>query len=347
VFLRPLDDLRRADVRFVSEGLAFAIPPERETVDGVCGGARRAGHDPTWKQAIHHDTGGSWDLEDVRNHYVQLLFGEDPALLRRHDPERALDLGRAAVVQVMTEAMSEWRRTGSRCAGLLLVGLADLRAGAGWGVIDALGRPKAPWFALARASRPVGVLLTDEGLNGLAVHLVNDTADGLVGHLEVAAYSADHLIDRGTAPVTVPARGGVRMPAEELFDGFRDLTYAYRFGPRTTELVVARLVGEDGGVLASAAYLPDGPGRPVQAEVGLQATLRQVDEQAWSLSVSSRRFAQFVAVDVPGFRPGDSWFHLEPGGSRSIDLHRVTPGDRPPKGQVRALNSTSEARVSP
>ncbi len=103
VFLRPLDDLRRSDVRFVSEGLAFAIPPERDTVDEACGGARLAGHDPGWKRAIHHDTGGSWDLEDVRNHYVQLLFGEDPALLRRHDPERALDLGRAAVVQVMVD----------------------------------------------------------------------------------------------------------------------------------------------------------------------------------------------------------------------------------------------------
>jgi len=346
VFLRPLDDLRRAQVRFVSEGLAFAIPPERDTVDEECGGARRAGHDPTWKQAVHHDTGGSWDLEDVRDHYVHLLFGEDPALLRRHDPERALDLGRAAVAQVMTEAMSEWRRTGSRCAGLLLVGLTDLRAGAGWGVIDALGRPKAPWFTLARASGPVGLLLTDEGLNGLAVHLVNDTASQLEGRLEVAVYSADHPIDEGSLSVTVPARGGVQVAAEDLFDGFRDLTYAYRFGGRTTELVVARLAGEDGGVLATATFLPDGPGRPVQAEVGLQATLHQVDEQAWSLSVSTRRFAQFVSIDVPGFRPDDSWFHLEPGGSATIGLHRVSPGDGPPKGQVRALNSSEEARVS-
>ncbi|HEX3981522.1 MAG TPA: hypothetical protein VHW93_09860, partial [Acidimicrobiales bacterium] len=69
VFLRPLEDLRRSEVRFVSEGLAFSIPPERDTVDEVCGGARQAGHDPSWKRAIHHDTGGSWDLEDVRDHY--------------------------------------------------------------------------------------------------------------------------------------------------------------------------------------------------------------------------------------------------------------------------------------
>ncbi len=347
VYLRPLDDLRRAEVAFVSEGLAFAIPPERDTVDEVCGGARRAGHDPAWKQAIHHDTGGSWDLEDVRDHYVAQLFGEDPALLRRHDPERALDLGRAAVTHIMSEAMSEWRRSGSGCAGLLLVGLRDLRAGAGWGIIDSCGVPKAPWFALARASQPLGLLLTDEGLNGLALHLVNDGGLGVGGRVEVEVYSADHRIDQGSGPVTVPARSGIRLAAEDLFDGFRDLTYAYRFGPRATELVVARLRGEDDTVLATATFLPDGPRRPLQSEVGLQATLHPVDEEAWSLSIATRRFAQFVSVDIPGFRPDDSWFHLEPGGSTEIGLHRVGSGDKPPNGQVRALNSAEVLRVSP
>ena len=229
----------------------------------------------------------------------------------------------------MSEAMAEWRRTDSRCAGLLLVGLRDLRAGAGWGVIDAVGLPKAPWFALARASRPVGLLLTDEGLNGLALHLVNDGDSDVVGQVDVEVYSADHRIDQASGAAKVPARGGVRLAAEDLFDGFRDLTYAYRFGPRTTEVVVARLLGEDGATLAAATFLPDGPGRPVQAEVGLQATLHPVDEEAWSLSVSTRRFAQFVSVDIPGFRLDDSWFHLEPGGTAVLGLHRVGSGSRP------------------
>ena len=347
VFLRPLDDLRRSDVRFVSEGLAFAVPPERDTVDEACGGARRSGHDPGWKQAIHHDTGGSWDLEDVRDHYVEMLFGEDPALLRRVDPERALDLGRAAVASVMEAAMAEWRRPGSRCAGFLLVGLRDLRAGAGWGVIDALGRPKAPWFALARASQPVALLMTDEGLNGLALHLVNDGADPVVGQVQVEVYSAEHCVDQGQRAVTVPPRSGLELAAEDLFDGFRDLTYAYRFGPRHAELVVAHLVAESGDVLATGRFLPDGPRRPLRGELGLQAIVQPVDEQSWSLSVSTRRFAEFVSVDVPGFRPDDSWFHLEPGGSVTIGLHPDGTGPDTPKGQVRALNSDEVVRISP
>ncbi len=346
IFLRPLEDLRRSEVRFVSEGLAFSIPPERDTVDDVCGGARQAGHDPTWKQAIHHDTGGSWDLEDVRDHYVQSLFDVDPRLLRRVDPERALDLGRAVVAHVMAEAMSEWRRPGSPCDGLLLVGLRDLRTGAGWGVIDALGHPKAPWFTLARTSRPVAVLLTDEGLNGLAVHLVNDTEDAVAGQLRVEVYSADHLIDQASCAVLVPGRSGTRLSADALFDGFRDLSYAYRFGARGVELVVVRLVAGDGAVLARASFLPGGLPRPVQAEIGLQASLEQVDEKAWSLTVSTRRFAQFICVDAAGYRPDDSWFHLEPGGATVIGLHPLDPSDAAPRGHVRALNTTETARIS-
>ncbi|MGO8871947.1 MAG: glycosyl hydrolase 2 galactose-binding domain-containing protein [Acidimicrobiales bacterium] len=347
VFMRPLDDLRRAEPRFVSEGLAFSIPPERATVDDRCGGARQAGHDPSWKRAVHHDTGGSWDLEDVRDHYVGVLFGEDPATLRRHDPERALDLGRAAVTQVMAEAAAEWRRPGSGCAGMLLVGLRDLRVGAGWGVIDALGRPKAPWYALARACRPVAVLATDEGLNGLALHLVNDGGRPVPGRLTVQLFTGDHLAEEATAHVELPARGGIDVPADSLFDGFRDLTYAYRFGPRSYELVVARLSDGLGRTLAETGYLPGGAARPLQAEIGLQAGVERADGETWSLTVSTRRFAHFVCVDVPGFRPANSWFHLPPGGSTVIPLRPEGSPEDVPRGQVRALNSVTPASVSP
>ena len=93
IFLRPLEDLRRSEVTVRERGPGLLDPARAGHRRRGLRWGRQAGHDPTWKQAIHHDTGGSWDLEDVRDHYVQSLFGVDPRLLRRIDPERALDLG--------------------------------------------------------------------------------------------------------------------------------------------------------------------------------------------------------------------------------------------------------------
>ena len=65
----------------------------------------------------------------------------------------------------------------SPCAGMVLaIALRDLRAGPGWGLVDRSGGRRPPGTRCARASTPVAVLVTDEGVNGLDVHLVNDTA---------------------------------------------------------------------------------------------------------------------------------------------------------------------------
>jgi beta-mannosidase len=347
VCLFPLDDLRRAAPRFVSEGFAFSIPPERVTVDEEFAGDPTAHHGSAWKRAVHRDAGSWFDLEDVRDHYTRTLFGVDVDGLRRTDPERALELGRATMVEVMAAAVAEWRRPGSPCNGMLTIALRDLRPGPGWGLVDSSGRPKAPWYAMARGSTAVAVLATDEGVNGLALHLVNDTAAAVPVTLMLRLHTADHEVESASCPVEVPARGGTSIRADSLVDGFRDLTYAFRFGPRAYELVTAELVGADGGVLARAGYLPGGPARATDPDVGLQAGLVEADEGEWLLCVSSRRFAQYVQVDVPGFVPDDSWFHLPPGGSRDVRLRPEHGSGHEPKGRVRALNSATQAVVSP
>ena len=62
--------------------------------------------------------------------------------------------------------------------------------------------------------------------------------------------------------------------------------------------------------------------------------------------VTTRRFAQWVSVSAPGYRPSDSWFHLPPGSERVITLLDGDPS-RPPRGRVRALNSTVAAVIRP
>ncbi|MFZ0666794.1 MAG: hypothetical protein WAM97_13660 [Acidimicrobiales bacterium] len=350
-YLRPVEDARRAKVKFASECLAFAPPPERRTVDDECGGAERAGHDPGWKLAVHHDAGRSWDLEDMQSYYLRKIFAVDPFELRYRDAERALDLSRATVATLFETVLSEWRRPGSSCSGAIVLALRDLRPGPGWGVIDSFGRPKAPWFVLRRVHAPVALLLTDEGLNGLSIHLVNDNPGEVTGRLVVELFVRGELmVESVERPVSLDAYSGEVVEVSGMFDGFRDLTGAYGFGPPAYDVVSARLVGEDGEDLAGAIHLPGGVIRTHEFDVGLEADLTEKDGM-WSIDISTTRFAQWVVVEVPGFRPDDSWFHLPPGGHKKVVLHPQKEPVRPESllplaGEVRALNSARSVRFA-
>jgi beta-mannosidase len=346
-YRRPVSDVRVAGVRFASECLAFSIPPERATVEEAFGSAAVAGHHPTWKAAVPRDAGASWDFEDVRDEYVRQVFDIDPVGLRYVDPERALDYGRAAVAQVMTTALTEWRCRRSACAGALILNWQDLVPGAGWGLVDAVARPKSPWYGLARTLAPVALLVTDDGLSGLTLHVVNDRAAPVGGELRLTLYDlSGAAIEDASRSIEVAGRSQGSWSTASLLDGFRDLTDAYRFGPQPTDVV--RVVLEVDGVLSEAFHLPGGARRPVEAGLGLGATAAWVGNQ-WQVTVRTGRFAQWVAIDTPDHVPADSWFHLAPGTERTVALaprstlpQAADPPaeavDRPPRGRVRALN---------
>jgi beta-mannosidase len=345
-FLRPLDDVRRAHVRFAAECLCLATPPDQRTVDEHCGGANAAGHDPQWKRAVHHDAGRSWDMDDVRDFYVRELLGVDPLMERYVDAQRALDLGRAANAEMVEAVFSEWRRPGSGCAGGLLAALRDLRPGAGWGMLDSFGRPKSTWYAFRRVSLPVALLLTDERFNGLNLHVVNDTTEPISGTIRVALFArGEHRVDEASHTIKVDARSGMVIEAGSLFDGFRDISYAYRFAPPAQDVVVASLHNEAEDLLSEVVYLPLGRGRPLEGDLGLEATARRSAAGAWILDVTSRRFAQFVVVDVEGFIADNSWFHLPPGATRTVNLMPLASTVQP-RGYVSALNTTAVATIS-
>lgn len=343
-YFRPLEDARLAGVRFAAECLAYATPPEPATVEEVCGGALGAGHDPEWKRGVHHDAGRSWDMEDVRDYYVQLLFGVDPLTERRTSAERALELGRAANAQLMASVMSEWRRPGSGCGGGLVLAFGDLRAGAGWGLVDVLGRPKAPWHAVRRVFQPVALLAVGEGLNGLGLHVVNDTTEPVTGQLEVCLVAGDVVTDEGSVDVDVAPRGTASFDAELILGGFRDVGYSYRFSAPSHDAVVATLSRHDGTVASRVVHIPAGVLLPLEHDVGLSAVARQVGDTEWSLEVASTHLAQWVTVRAAGFEVEDSWFHLPPAMPRTLWLRSGNGAGRP-RGVVAALNARSRTAI--
>ncbi len=83
-YRRPLEDARRAQVRFASECLGFANVPDRACVARDFGPAPLA--NPLWDARIPRDQGARQDFEQVRDHYVADLYGVDPQALRARDP---------------------------------------------------------------------------------------------------------------------------------------------------------------------------------------------------------------------------------------------------------------------
>jgi beta-mannosidase len=342
-YLRPLDDARRSELRFASECLAFAnIPGD----DALAGGPGARVHHPAWKARTPRDLGAGWDFDDVRDHYLERLFGVDATLLRTSDHDRYLALGRVVTGEVMSAVFAEWRRRRSPTRGALIWFLQDLWPGAGWGVIDANGAPKLCYYALRRALAPVAIAISDEGVNGLAIHVCNDRGAPLSAALDLVLYRRGEIeVGRGSLAVSVPAHEAVEIAATDAFDGFLDLSFAYRFGPPIAECVHA-ILREGDVVIGDAFHFPAGFSSTVEYDVGLAVeALAAGAGSEREIVVSTRRFAQSVTIDAPGFLPDDNGFHLAPGQRRRVTL-RPTGRPRPAFARygASALNAETAAR---
>jgi beta-mannosidase len=344
-YRRPAEDARLARVKFAAECLAFSNVPNDETIQELLGDGESATTGPRWKSRVPRDRGTSWDFEDVRDHYLRALFGADPVALRSVDLTRYLELSRVASGEVMAGAMTEWRRSGSECRGALVWMLRDLWPGAGWGIVDALGRPKAAYYFLKRVLQPVALLATDEGLNGLTLHAVNDTAKPIVGTVRLVLYRHGEIpVAEGTVDLTIPARRVIALADAAVLGRFVDATYAYRFGPQSHDLAVATLRESKGGaVLGRAFHFSTDRSAPHAPDPAVEAVAVPSAPGEWRVTVRTTRFARAVALDAPGFIADDDFFHIEPGGQHVVTLR----GSRASMtARVKPLNAAFPTNVS-
>ena len=335
---RPIEEARRAHVRFSAESLGFANVPDVAPFK-LEPDAPEVVH-PNFTERFAHDVGASWAFEGIRNHYAEALYGIDVARLRHDDSERFLAYARTTSAEVMEATYAEWRRRGSPTRGALVWFLRDLFPGAGWGVIDACGEPKAAYWGLKRAFRPVNVVLTDENLNGLALSLINDTAEAKPVRLTLTCLrdGTTPVMD-GSVDLVLGPHGTTSIPASRLWGGFFDTTYAFRFGEPSHDFTIARLFDAAGAQIAEAFHFPLGRGHD-RYDLGLSATLNGGGDRPWAITLATRRLAQSIRVACPGFRPAENWFHLAPGVPRSFELTPTFAGGSAPTGWVEALNGT-------
>lgn len=326
-YMRPLDDARRANVRFASECLAFAnLPDDRHF----------AAHDldANWPAGVPRDGGASWDFDDVREHYLQSLWGEDGRSLRPSPRWRALS--RAISAEVIERTIDEWRRPASHTAGALLWLWRDLQPGAGWGLVDVHGQPKAAFYGLRRAAQPLRLSITDEGTNGLYLHLVNDTPQAVEGTLRLRCLKDGKItVIEATREVGIAPHAGLSIGAFDLFDRFFDAGHCYRFGPAPHDTVHASFNGATDAFhfLAPPTATQDGT---------IDVTLEQ-DDHGFYLTLQVATTTRFVEIVDDAFQPDDNFFHLAPGPRKIVRLRRIAPGEARPCGRVSALTLSGTA----
>lgn len=357
-YRRPIEDARRAEVRFAAECLAFSNVPAGEYAQ---------------ENGVPQDEGADWDFKTVRDHYLGLLYDIDPAELEREDRERYVQLAREATGEAMAEVFGEWRRASSTCGGGLVLWLRDLSPGAGWGLIDSDGVPKPAYRHLARALAPVAVWTIDEGLGGIVAHVANDRPEPLQATLRVACYrGGDVLVEQASAPVELAPNSNGEWNIESVLGHFADASWAYRFGPPAQDAIVVSLERDgapprDGVRPQNGASPGDGDGdsdseqeadrvicqairfpagRPLDresdAQLGLTARLTKLASGAVEVELRTGRLLYGVRVEADGLQPSDGGFFIEPGTARTVTLRPSTTATRaktaPERLRVMALN---------
>ena len=346
-YFRPLEDARRAEVRFASECLAFANVPDHVEVPV---------HHPRAKAGVQRDAGTGWDLgagwdfDDVRDHYLAQLFGVDPTELRRFDHRRYLELSRAVSGEAMAEVMGEWRRPQSPCRGALVLWCKDMLPGSGLGILDHRGEPKVAYHHLRRVLAPVAVWTTDEGMAGIAVHVANDRGGALRARLRVSLYrDLETPVEEAARDLELAPHSSVTLGVEALIGRFVDASWAYRFGPPAQDVVIASLErGDDSTQLLSQSFRfpvrrPVVPEAPIR--LGIEATGHMTAPGEAVVLISSRRLAYGIRLHTPGFTPADDAFSVEPGRARAVTLRGADPAASFNGGSITALNLAGEVKI--
>ncbi len=348
-YLRPLEDARRASVRFATECLALANIPEPATIDKMPGASALRVHHPIWKGRTPRDQSAGWDFEDVRDFYFSSLFETSPLATRYSDHERYLALSRVVSGEVMANTMNEWRRADSTCNGALIWFMRDLWEGAGWGIVGADGLPKCAYYYLRRALQPVAVWITDEGTNGLQLHLANESGSPSAATLSVSLYrNGSDLVEQTKRDITLQARVTTALPLTSLFDHWIDLSVAYRFGPPAVDLIHTRLCDQLGKELSEHHYLPLGLRSFGFHDVGITAMANPLPLGGGvELELRSNHYAHAITVDARGYCASDQYFSLTPRIDKKVQFSPWilrTPASF--RCQVRAINSPAVINVT-
>jgi beta-mannosidase len=347
-YFRPLSDVRHTGVRFAAECLPFANVPDSVELPT---------HHPDWKAGVLRDAGPAFqlapgfDFDDVRDFYMAEVYGVDPVTLRRKDQDRYFDLARATSGEVVAEVMGEWRREASPCRGALMLWCKDMVPGAGFGILDHRGEPKTVYHYLRRALAPVAVWTTDESTSGVALHVVNDSAQPLRARLRLALYHELHnRVAEADEMIELQPHDHLERTVEGMLGRFVDSALTFGFGPPAHDAIVVSLeaIGEPCALISQAVRFPAGRplGQDSSERAGVRVETQNASDGAVTITVSSERLLYGATLEIAGYEPDDSAFCVEPGVPRLVLARPLSAGSEFVGGSLRALNLSDTSPIA-
>jgi beta-mannosidase len=196
---------------------------------------------------------------------------------------------------------------------------------------------------------PVAVWTTDEGINGVSIHVANDRGTPLGARLRLSLYrDLEAPVATAEEQLELPGHGHAVRSVEALLGHFSDAAWAYRFGPPAADAIFVTLEGDDPAApLSQAVRFPAGlpRERASAARIGLGATAEPAGDGTVAVSIRTGMLAYGVRVHAPGYVAEDDAFSLEPGGSRRLRLAPLTPTAEFTGATVSALNMHGTVRV--
>lgn len=121
--------------------------------------------------------------------------------------------------------------------------------------------------------------------------------------------------------VCVDARGATSLKLEEIIGHFFDLTYSYRFGPLSHQVVMVEFIGGEGECFREH-YFPE-PKIPCRQSPDVLKAEARVEGQQIVLRLQAERLLYGMQIEGRDLLADDQGFHLAPGEVREIRLESL------------------------
>ena len=189
-------------------------------------------------------------------------------------------------------------------------------------------------------------ITTDEGLDGVHAHIINETDAPLIGKIECQLIRDGHInIAKTEHDIAINKRSSQAFCIDDILGGFYDSAYAYRFGPPQHHLAIATLYDDQGNVISEAFHFPENrqPDLAVGAEIIAEATA--IDDHCYQLTLQSSEFLYAVHFDIKDYLPDDNYFHLAPGRRKVITFNSTSTSPRTFKGYIETLSLNDPVKI--